>query len=190
MDIDIDLPTTFQPEDYFEITKASMVKDGKLIKHPAGVYFQNIPIDPVTHLSAIPYKQAEEYGFTKIDFLHLAILDDFDSKKDIRALLKIPPDWSLLCDRTNVEKLFQVHKHFGIVNTTKPTSVIALADTIALIRPAKRHLLERYLQNPKDVRCELYSQPTDGRYYYKKSHAVAYAHIIVLQLHLIAEGIL
>lgn len=188
MDIDLDLPTTFDPADFFNITKASMVKDGKLIKHPAGAYFQNIAVDKVTGLSAIPYKQAEELGYFKIDFLHLNVLDHFSSKNELRELLKTEPDWLLLQSATEVAKLFQISKHFDVLVQIKPTSVMELADSIALIRPAKKHLLEEYLRHKERTRPKLYTKPKNNKYYFKKGHAVSYALTIVLQLHLITAN--
>lgn len=191
MDVDIDFPPDFDPLDYFdEAVRASMVTDGALKKHPAGAYFQNIPKDGLTSLAAIPHKEAEELGYFKIDFLHLNVLSYFDNKDEIRALLRIDPDWKLLLDEDNVAKLFQINKHFKIVKRIKPQSIIELADCIALIRPGKRHLLQPYLKDKDVVRRELYRRPDDGGYYYKKGHAVSYAMVIVLQLHLIAGQIL
>lgn len=194
MDIDIDFKSDFDPLSIFDATRASMVKSGKLIKHPVGIYFQNIPVDPQTELSAIPYSKAEELGYFKIDFLHLTVLDQilvhFDSKDEMRQLSKLPPDWSLLEDKKVVEKLFQVHKHHAILMRVKPQSVQELADVIALIRPAKKHLLNAYIKDREAVRPHLYTKPEDGKAYYKKPHAVAYAITIVLQLHLIKGDIL
>lgn len=190
MDIDIDFPSTFDPIDIFsQITKASMVKDKKLIKHPAGVYFQNIPVDCVTSLSAIPYEDAEQLGYTKIDFLHLSVLDCFNNKDELRKLLKKEPNWSLLQSKTVVDKLFQISKHFELIQTIKPRSVEELADCIALIRPGKRYLLQEYNTTDRiTFRKKLYKK-TEG-YYYKKGHAISYALTIVLQIHLIQSGVL
>lgn len=190
MDIDIDLKTTFQPLEYFNIIQASMVKDGKLVKHPAGVYFQNMPLDKISGLAAIPHKEAEKLNYFKVDFLHLGLLDNFESKSEIRALLKMEPDWSLLESQNVVETLFQIRRHFDIVNEIKPSCVLTLADTIALIRPAKRNLLYAYIKKPEIIRKQLYLKPESGKYYFKKSHAIAYALTIVLQLHLIKGKIL
>lgn len=190
MDIDIDFPTTFDPLDIFDVTRASMVKSGKLVKHPVGVYFQDIPVDDVSGLSAIPYGRAEDLGYFKIDFLHLSILDHFTSKEEIRQLSKIPPDWSLLEDKEVVSKLFQIHRHYETIIKVKPRSVEELADVIALIRPGKRELLPAYIKNKSKVRPYLYTKPENGKQYYKKSHAIAYALTIVLQLHLIKGEII
>lgn len=191
MDIDIDLKTDFDPLDIFpEAIRASMIKDGELTKHTVGVYFQSIPVDEYTGLSAIPYDKAEELGYFKFDFLHLSVLEVFESKDEIRQLLKREPNWSLLMRPDVVSKLFQIHKQYDLIAKIKPKSVEELADCIALIRPGKRHLADAYLKNKELIRSELYKKPEDGGYYYKKPHAISYALNIVLQLHLIEAGIL
>lgn len=192
MDVDIDFQTTFDPLDYFnEAIRASMVnKDAQLIKHPAGVYFQAISPDSVTGFAAVPYKDAEDLGYFKFDFLHLAILDYFDSKDEIRQLIKIEPDWLLLESAVHVQKLFQLSKHYDLVSQVKPHSVQELADCIALIRPGKRFLLDAYVENRNAIRTELYRRDPEAKYYFKKSHAISYALTIVLQLHLIKGKVL
>jgi DNA polymerase III alpha subunit len=191
MDVDIDLRTDFDPLEYFaDAVKASRIQDAEIKPHPAGIYFQNIAKDKITNLSAIPYQDAEEMGYFKIDFLHLSILDNFESKDEIRGLLKKEPDWCLLQSPSVVSKLFQLHKHYDIVRQVRPESVQDLADCIALIRPAKRYLLDYYLKDKIATRKALYQKPKDDRPYFKKPHAVSYALTIVLQLHLISAGIL
>lgn len=189
MDVDIDLKTDFDPLKYFnQAIRASIVKDGELTKHPAGAYFQPIPVDSVTGLAAIPYEQAEELGYFKVDFLHLSLLDYFDNKQQIRTLLKQEPDWSLLENPDIVSKLFQIHRHYDLISQIKPRSVQELADCIALIRPGKRALVHAYIKDRTKVREQLYKKPQEG-YYFKRSHAIAYAMTIVLQLHLAKGGI-
>lgn len=191
MDIDIDLPSTFDPKKLFpEATLASMVQKGELKKHPVGVYFQNIAQDALTHLAAIPYAEAEEMGYFKIDFLSLTVLDNFESKAEIRQLLKIEPDWTLFYKRENVEKLFQIHKHYDTLIRIKPSSVQEVADTISLIRPGKKHLIDDYIKDRETTRVELYTKNEDDKYFFKRSHAISYALTIVLQLHLIKGGII
>jgi DNA polymerase III alpha subunit len=191
MDVDIDFKTDFDPISYFkEAVRASMVKNGELVKHPAGAYFQSIPVDPITTLSAIPYDKAEEIGYFKIDFLHLSLLDYFDNKQQIRALLKKDPDWSLLQDPSVAGKLFQIHRHYNLLSQVKPKSVEELADCIALIRPGKRALLQSYLKDPAKIRPFIYRRDADDKSAFRKSHSIAYALTIVLQLHLIKAGIM
>ena len=190
MDIDIDFSTKFSPSAVFpQAVPASMVRDGELRKHQCGYYLQNIPVDEVTKLAAIPYNEAEEVGYMKIDFLHLSILDIFSRKDQIRQLIDIPPNWELLLDPVVVEQLFQISKHYELVSKLRPKSVQELADCIALIRPGKRHLINAYVVDKEATRSELYRRIDDG-VYFKKSHAVSYALTIVLQLHLIEHGLL
>ena len=190
MDIDLDLSTTFNPEEYFkELTLASKIDRGNLVKHNCGAYFQSIPKDPVTGFSAIPFKVAEDYGYTKIDFLHLHIMDYFENKNQIRVLLKKEPKWGLLLKHNVVEKIFQLSNHGDILRIVQPKSILELADCIALIRPGKIFLLDEYKQNRDAARKKLYTIKK-GSYAFKKGHAIAYAMNIVLQLHLIEAGIL
>ncbi len=192
MDIDIDFKTNFNPLDYFkEGTEACIVKDGKLQRHPAGVYLQAIPKDPISGLAAIPHKEAEALGYFKIDFLHISLLDDFESKAEIRTLLEMEPDWTILESRENVEKLFQLGRQFDVVNIIKPKSIDDLGVCLAIFRPGKKHLLQHYTANKEFIREELFRKPDDeDKYYFKKSHSLAYAMNIVLQMHLIKAGIL
>lgn len=185
-DIDIDVQSTFSPEDYFSIIPASMEKDGVLKRHPVGVYFQNMPTDPITKLAAIPYKHALDLGYFKIDMLHLSVLDNFTNKQQIRELLNKEPNWDLLQNEDIVLKLFQISKHYDLLTILKPKSVLELADCIALIRPGKRYLVNDYLRDKYTIRkTKLYKKEQNSDY--KKSHAVAYATVIVLQLHLIEQ---
>ena len=188
MDIDIDLQTTFDPRLLMkQAIPASMLKNGDLVKHQCGHYFQAIPIDPLTNIAAIPYEQAEDLGYFKIDFLHLSLLDGFKSKTEIRTLLAQQPNWQLLLDPEQATKLFHLHKHGHLLQRVKPKSVQELADCLALIRPGKRELLDPYLRNKEKVRPILYTKADNG-YSFKRSHAISYALTIVLQLHLIAQG--
>lgn len=186
MDIDLDFPTNFNPNTIFtRAVPASMVKKGLLSKHPCGQYLQNIAVDPVTNLAAIPYEEAEVLGYFKIDFLHLSHLGPFVTKQEIRELVKQEPDWDLLLVEANVLKLFHINKHFDLIQKVQPRSVQELADTLALIRPGKRQMLSDYLKDKERVRKQLYTK-TDT-YYFKKSHAIAYSLMIVAQLHLVAQ---
>lgn len=186
MDIDVDVPPSFDAAKVFPKTavKASMLRDGHLVPHPCGVYFQAVPVDPLTKLSAIPYEPAEELGLLKIDFLHLHVYAEFQSRDEIRELLKHDPDWKLLLIPSVVKKLFQISKHLDLLRQLKPESTEELADCLALIRPQKRYLLPLYLRDPLKARTLLYTKEEGEAYGFKKAHAIAYALVIVLQLHL------
>ena len=84
-----------------------------------------------------------------------------------------------------VEQLFHIHNHFDIVNTLKPKSVEQLAAVLAIIRPAKRHLLK---QNWDEINQNVWKKPEDNTYYFKKSHAIGYALAICVQMNLMSNG--
>lgn len=188
MDIDIDFRTDFDPLKVFKgvATRASMLRDGDLVPHNCGAYLQHVPVDPVTGLAAVPFKIAEDLGCFKIDFLHLNIYDHFSSKEEVRELLKVEPDWTLLQIPSVVAQLFQLSKHADVLAAVKPRSIYELADCLALIRPQKRYVLKFYLQDQAKARPLLYSRDEgeDG-YGFKKAHAIAYAYVIALQLHIL-----
>jgi hypothetical protein len=55
-----------------------------------------------------------------------------------------------------------------------------------MIRPAKRHLIGK---DWTTVMTEVWTKPETNDYYFKKSHATAYAAAIVVQMNLICESI-
>lgn len=189
MDIDIDIPSYVPINKIFPtVIKASQLKGKQLVPHPCGVYFENVPVDWVTGLSAIPYTSAEEHGFTKIDFLHLSFLNGIQSRTRVLELSKREPDWSLLTNPDVVVTLFQLKNSWEFVDVMKPKSIIELADVLAIIRPSKRHLLRRYVVDRITTRTLLYKDSESDHAAFRKSHAIAYAHVIVMQLNLITEA--
>lgn len=186
MDIDIDFPTKFDGSKFFGWPRAAVVRDGKYTPHPCGVYPQNIAIDPVSKLAAVPYEDAENFGYIKIDMLHLGVYDHFTCRSEIDELLKKEPNWDLLLIEEHQKKLFQLANHGETLNLIKPRDIPTLADVSALIRPGKRDLIKLYKVNPTATRKALYTKTED--FSFKKSHAIAYAHVIVLQLHLCEMG--
>lgn len=187
-DVDIDIAPSFRSEKHFPTwVKASVLKDQRLSAHPCGVYPQAMARDPVTGLAAIPYDAAEDFGYLKVDFLHLQVYQHFSSRKEIEDLLKIEPDWTLLQLPSTWPKLFQLSKHGDLLADLKPRSMIEVADVMALIRPGKKNLVGFYKKEKEACRRLLYAQDDSG-YSFKKSHACAYSLVVWLQLHLIAQG--
>lgn len=186
MDIDIDIPSSFD-RSIFPWARATVIRDGQMTSHPCGMHPQAIPVDPVSGLAAIPYEDAEDIGYFKIDFLHLGVYSFFQTRDEIDALLKKDPDWSLLLVQSNHAKLFQLANHGELLMKLKPKSLLDLADVLALIRPGKRQLVPLY-QKDKDMARKLLWAKGDEGYSFKKSHALGYAYVVWLQLHLIEQG--
>lgn len=187
MDVDLDMKPDFDVREYFDVVRASKVDKGILKKHPVGVYFQNMATDDMTGFASIPYKEAEDLGYLKVDFLSLHLLSYFQTNHQVRVLAATEPNWDMLENSSLVENMFHIGKHFKLINRVKPRCIEEMADCLALLRPAKRYLLDSYIINKDVARKSLYTK--SAGYYFKKSHAIAYATTIVLQMHLINHGI-
>jgi len=61
-----------------------------------------------------------------------------------------------------------------------------LAAVLAVIRPAKRYLIGK---DWSEIEAEVWQKPDGDEYYFKKAHAIAYAHVIVVQMNLICESL-
>jgi len=185
-DIDIDFLDRDQALKLFKHTVASRDDNGKLVKHNTGVYLHEVPVDAVTNLCAVPYDQAEERGYFKIDFLNVGIYKGVRDEAHLKQLMDAEPLWDLLEQDEFSSLLFHVNGHGAILREMKPTSVEQLAAVLAMIRPAKRYLIGKGWQS---VMSEVWRKPEGDEYYFKKSHATAYAVAIIVQMNLICEGI-
>lgn len=187
-DIDIDVKSSFDPS-FTRWIPASVYDEEKqtLKAHPVGMHPQKIPVDPLTGLSAIPYDRAEEFGYAKVDFLTLYLYDKVLDRAELSQFLNTEPDWSLLQDQHVQPKLFQLHKHGEILNLLKPNCIEDIACILALVRPGKRQLIGLY-QKSKHLAEDVLWEDSGSGYQFKKSHAICYAMVIQVQLHLIQLG--
>lgn len=186
-DIDIDFADRDLALEELLHIPASRVQDGQLRKHNVGVYFQTIPVDPLTGLASIEYQEAEARGYFKIDCLNLNIYKKVRDEEHLMQLIEQEPMWQLLEDEAIVNQLFQINSHFEVVNAMKPTSIEQLAMVIALIRPGKRHLIGKSWD---EIEKDIWVVPTDDTYYFKKAHAISYAMVLVVQMNLMLEDVM
>lgn len=184
MDIDIDFADRKSALNKFRHVIASRHSEDGSVAHNTGIYVQNIPTDPVTNLSTIDYKEAESRGYFKIDFLNASVYEGIRDKKHLLELMNTEPLWDLLEQDDFTNLLFHVNGHGTILRKMKPRSVEQLAAVLAIIRPAKRHLIG---QDWTMVMNEVWTKPTNNDFYFKKAHAIAYAQVIVVQMNLICE---
>lgn len=183
-DIDIDFADRNKALEGLACVPAAMLSERHgAQRHASGVYFQNIPVDPLTGLAAYDYDKAAELGYFKIDFLNNRIYQGVRDEEHLRRLIATEPPWECFEDREIVETLAHIHSHFGTVQAIRPRSIEDLAVVLALIRPGKKHLIGR---SRDEIDREIWDQD-DGGYTYKKSHAISYAMSIVVQLNLMAE---
>jgi DNA polymerase III alpha subunit len=145
-----------------------------------------VPYNPLTGLSTIDYKQAEDRGYFKIDFLNVSVYEKVKDRQHLKTLMETEPLWDLLLQDDFTDLLFHVNGHGSLLKQMKPSSIEELAMCLALIRPAKRHLIGKEWT---EISTEIWTKPENGDYYFKKAHAVAYAHVVVVQMNLICESI-
>jgi len=184
-DIDIDVANRTKLLTVINNTPAMIERDGKRIKHSTGVYFHEVPENPFTGMCEVDYKKAEELGYFKIDVLNVNIYDGIKSKAELDELLVMEPMWELLEHEEIVSQCFHIHGHFDVVKRMKPKSLPQLAAVLAMIRPAKRHLLGKDWDT---VFASVWKRPKDDAYFFKKAHAHAYAQAIILQLNQIVKN--
>ena len=184
-DVDIDFFDRDGVLKLFKHAPASIIKDGEIIKHKTGVYFHAIPTDPINKHASLDYKKAEDRGYFKIDCLNVNIYKNIKSEQELVELMIEEPDWDMLKDQKIVDQLFHLNGHYNIVSKLEPKNIEQLAAVLAIIRPAKRGLMYKDWVN---ILKEVWLKPTDGSYFFKKSHAIAYAHAIVVQMNLIRKA--
>ena len=153
-------------------------------KHNTGIYATEIPHNPVDNLSTIDYKTAEDRGYFKLDFLNVSIYKGINNEEHLQQLMEKEPLWDLLTHEQFSKQLFHVGDHSHILQQTKPTTVEQLAAVLAMIRPAKRHLIGKQW---KDIMQSVWEKPNNGEYYFKKAHAVSYAMAVVVHMNLLCE---
>lgn len=182
-DIDLDFADRERILKLLKHHPAGMVKDGHLVKHNTGAYVQDIPADTITGIASIDYKDAEDRGYFKLDFLNVAIYENIKDEAHLTELMTREPDWGKLQDEEFVKQLFHIGEYADLCKKLKPHSIEQLAALLAIIRPSKRYLQD---SDWATIMKEVWVRPTDDQYFFKKSHATAYAHAIVVQMNLLS----
>lgn len=183
-DIDIDLGNRDLALKHLRHVPASMQRDGKLTKHNSGVYFTEIPVDPFTGVASLEYTVAEDRGYLKLDLLNVNLYKQVTSEEHLVELMTTEPDWTMLYDRDKCEQLMHVGNHYEtLIKMPEPVNTIPrLAMFMAVIRPAKRHLIGLPWA---EVAKTIWDKPADDSYYFKKAHSVSYAHLVVVHMNLL-----
>ena len=153
-------------------------------KHNTGVYATEIPHNPIDNLATVEHKAADERGYFKLDFLNVSIYKDVRDEAHLTELMERTPIWQLLEHTDFSDKVFHLNGHNELLKQLKPQSVDQLAATLAIIRPAKRHLAN---ESWETIMKEVWTKPTNGEYFFKKAHAFAYALSVVVHMNLICE---
>lgn len=181
-DVDIDVGDRDKVLALIEHVPAAMLKVNPVRKHNTGIHITEIPYDPVNDMASIDYAEAEQRGYFKLDILNVHVYNQVRDENHLYELMN-EPDWSMLRDKDIVEKLIHLNNQwYNIVKMPEPINTIPrLAMFLAAIRPGKKHLIGKTF---KEMSETIWDKGTDG-YVFKKSHALAYAHLVVVHMNLL-----
>lgn len=186
-DIDIDFGDRDQILKLIDHVPASIVQNNEIIKHKTGIYVNDIPVNPLNGYSAIEYKSAEELNYIKLDFLNVSIYKAFKDLNHLEEILSIEPPWHRLKEKLFVEQVIHIGNHYNILQKMpEPVdSISTMAMFLAIIRPAKRHLIGRKW---KDIEKDVWTK--DGEQYgFKSSHSYGYSMMVGLHMTCVDKGI-
>jgi len=92
--------------------------------------------------------------------------------------------WDMLAHREFVEQVIHINNHHDTLKKMPEpvNSIPRMAMFLAVIRPAKRHLIGL---SWKEVAADVWNKPSDGAYYFKKAHAVSYAQLVAVHMNIL-----
>ena len=185
-DIDIDVADRERALEFFKQTPASILRDGKYVKHNTGVYFTDMPADPFTGYASIDHDTAEDRGYIKLDILNVGLYSQVRDEAHLDQLMAQEPNWARLYEPEFCAQLIHIGNHYDtLIKMPEAVNTIEkLAMFLAVIRPAKRHLVGKPWA---EVAKTVWEKPADDTYYFKKAHAVSYAHLVAVNVNLISE---
>lgn len=185
-DIDLDFADRDQALTLIQHTPASQWRDAQLVKHNTGVYVTPVPCDVVLGICGLDYETAQDLGYIKLDFLNVSVYQLVQDPAHLDRLLNTPPAWSRLADQQFVQQVVHISNHWDLLQRMpEPVdSVERMSMFLSIIRPAKRHLAGKPWA---EVAKTVWDRPQDGGYHFKRSHSVAYAHLVQIHMNLLAE---
>lgn len=185
-DIDIDFPNRESALALLKYTPASILRDGVWVPHNTGVYVTDIPHDPFTGRASLDYEVAETRGYMKLDFLNVSLYTQIKNEEHLQELINQEPEWDRLYDPEFCGKLIHIGNHYKtlIHMPEAVNSIPRLMMFMAIIRPAKRHLIGLPWQ---EVARTIWDKAEDGQYAFKKSHSCAYSHLVVVNMNLLTN---
>lgn len=183
-DIDIDFGDREKILSLIDHIPSAMLKVQPIRKHATGVHVTEIPYDPVNEMASIDYTEAEKRGYLKLDFLNVHVYNQVRDEEHLIQLM-CEPNWSNLRNKDFVEKLIHLNNQYATLrNMPEPVdSITRLAMFLAIIRPGKKHLLGKTW---KEISKTVWDKDSTG-YTFKKSHAIAYAQLVIVHMNLLEE---
>lgn len=185
-DIDIDFGDRSKILEHIKHVPAAMRKVNPMRKHNTGVYVTEVPYDAINDMANIDYAEAEDRGYLKLDLLNVHVYSQIQSELELIDLM-VDPNWKLLRNSEFVSKLVHLSNHYNsMLKMPEPVdSIPRLAMMLAIIRPAKKHLIG---QTWKEVGESVWEKNDEG-YSFKKAHAIGYAWLVAVHMNLLEKEI-
>jgi hypothetical protein len=119
----------------------------------------------------------------KLDMLNVFVYKHVRDEQHLAQLMQ-DPDWSKLQDKQFFERLIHIGRHYdSMIAMSEPIDTIPrMAMFLSVIRPGKKHLIGK---SWAEVAKTVWSSSEDG-YAFKRSHAIAYAHLVVVHINLLS----
>lgn len=184
-DIDIDFADRNEILQHIKTIPAHLKTVDGVKKHPTGLYVTEMPYDPIHEWAAIDYKQAEYRNYIKLDFLNVWVYKHVRNEDHLISLMK-EPNWARLHEKDFFQALIHIGEHYeSMKKMPQPIDSIGrMAMFLAIIRPAKRHLIGKTW---KEIGQTVWDRTVSDGYSFKKSHSISYAHLVVVHMNLIEE---
>jgi len=184
-DVDIDLGNRDLLLAHIKHIPASMRNVNPIRKHATGVHITDIPYDPINKMATIDYTTAEKRGYFKLDLLNVHVYSQVRDELHLVELMR-EPDWNLLHDKEFVGKLIHLNNHFHLMQRViEPVnSIPRLAMFLAMIRPAKKHLIGLPWS---EIAKTIWDKDSEGIYGFKQAHAISYAQLVIVHMNLLLE---
>lgn len=181
-DIDIDFGDRSKILEHIKHTPAAMRKVNPMRKHNTGVHVTEVPYDAINDMANIDYADAEDRGYLKLDLLNVHVYNQIQTEMELIDLM-VDPNWKLLRNPEFVSKLVHLSNHYNsMLKMPEPVdSIPRLAMMLAIIRPAKKHLIG---QTWKEVGESVWEKNAEG-YSFKKAHAIGYAWLVAVHMNLL-----
>lgn len=185
-DVDLDFGNREQVLSLIKHIPATILRNGRLVKHNTGVYVTQAPQDSVTGWCSLDHETADKIGYFKLDFLNVGLYQQVRDPQHLKQLVTKEPLWELLQHREFVEKLMQLNNHYDLMQRMPEpiNSIPRLAMMLAVIRPGKRHLVGL---SWAEVAKNVWERDNVDGFAFKKSHSIAYSHLVVLHMNLLCE---
>jgi hypothetical protein len=184
-DVDIDVGDRDGVLELLKYTPAAMRNVTPIRRHNTGIYITDIPLDPVNNIAALDYVEAEKRGYVKLDLLNVWIYKLIKDENHLVSLMR-EPQWRLLRDQEYFEKIIHIGNHYETLLKMPEhlDSIPRMAMFLSIMRPGKRHLIGKTWREI----AETVWMKEEGGYSFKKSHAIAYAQMVVVHMNLLEEN--